>query len=327
MERSYVSVEKVRTEYDNYRIPVLVATGEGALVAAYECRKWESDWAEIDLKVIRSLDGGKTFSEVLRIPGEGKTVNNPVLFADGRRVHLLYCINYRDVFYRRSEDGGATFGEARRITEVFDRYPHTVVATGPSHGLVKDGALLTPAWLALNPEDLKAHHPSFLTTLASPDGGETWQVGERIGDGVFDNPSEACAALTAKGEVLLTIRNETGGGAHNLRGFAESADGCSAWHSVGFGASMPDVICQGSMIGDGEFLYHTNCVGEGRTCLTLKRSRDRFETWNAVTVDQVGGYSDIALMDGAAYVLYEKNPHEGGLWLARIPLEEFEECK
>ena len=34
MERSYVSVEKVRTEYDNYRIPVLVATGEGALVEA-----------------------------------------------------------------------------------------------------------------------------------------------------------------------------------------------------------------------------------------------------------------------------------------------------
>ena len=31
-------------------------------------------------------------------------------------------------------------------------------------------------------------------------------------------------------------------------------------------------------------------------------------------------------MGGVAYVLYEQNPHEGGLWLARIPLEEFDKA-
>ena len=324
MERSFVSVEQVRTEYDNYRIPVLIATEAGALLAAYECRKWASDWAEIDIKVTFSSDGGESFSEVLRIGGEGETVNNPVLIADGGRVHLLYCVNYRRVFYRRSEDGGRTFGEAREITAAFDKYPHTVVATGPCHGVAKGGALFTPAWLALNSTDPKAHHPSFLTTLFSPDGGETWEAGERIGEGVFADPSEACAALTAEGEYLLSIRNETGGGAHNFRGFAKSADGRHSWREVGFTETMPDVICQGSMIGDGEVLYHTNCTGQGRTCLTLKRSRDEFQTYQSVLVDRVGGYSDIALMGDAAYILYEKNPGEGGLWLARIPLEEFD---
>jgi hypothetical protein len=80
------------------------------------------------------------------------------------------------------------------------------------------------------------------------------------------------------------------------------------------------------MIGDGEYLYHTNCTGQGRTHLTLKRSRDEFRTYQSVLVDRVGGYSDIALMGGAAYILYEKNPNEGGLWLARIPLGELDKA-
>ena len=324
MERSYVSVERIQTEYDNYRIPVLVATEKGALVAAYECRKWASDWAEIDLKVIYSEDGGDSFREVLRIRGEGNTVNNPVLIAEGERVHLLYCINYRRVFYRRSTDGGKSFSPAREITAVFDKYPHTVVATGPVHGVARGEALLTPAWLALNEKDEKAHHPSFLTTLCSPDGGETWEVGDRIGDGVFLNASEASAALTEEGECLLSIRNETGGVAQNFRGFAKSRDGKSDWREVGFRETMPDVICQGSMISEDGALYHTNCVGEGRTRLTLKRSRDGFKTYESLLVDPVGGYSDIAITGGVAYILYEQNPHEGGLWLARIPLAEFD---
>ena len=326
MERSYVSVERIQTEYDNYRIPVLVATEKGALVAAYECRKWASDWAEIDLKVIYSEDGGDSFREVLRIRGEGNTVNNPVLIAEGTRVHLLYCVNYRRVFYRRSTDGGRSFSSPREITAAFDKYPHTVVATGPAHGVARDGTLLTPAWLALNEKDEKAHHPSFLTILFSPDGGETWEVGDRIGDGVFLDASEAVAAVTGAGEYLLSIRNETGGGAHNFRGFAKSGDGKTDWREVGFKTAMPDVICQGSMIADGGWLYHTNCTGEGRTSLTLKRSRDEFLTHESLLVDAVGGYSDLAIMGDWVYILYEQNPHEGGLWLARIPLTEFDQA-
>ena len=43
-------------------------------------------------------------------------------------------------------------------------------------------------------------------------------------------------------------------------------------------------------------------------------------------VDAVGGYSDLAIMGDWVYILYEQNPHEGGLWLARIPLAEFDQA-
>ena len=83
-------VEKANTEYLVYRIPGLVRTAKKTLLYCCECRKNSaSDWAQIDLKVARSTDDGKTWETVLMIPGNGDTLNNPVLIAHGETVHFL----------------------------------------------------------------------------------------------------------------------------------------------------------------------------------------------------------------------------------------------
>jgi hypothetical protein len=61
-----------------------VATGKGTLLRYCECRKTASDWAEIDIKISRSGDGGATWDTVLMIEGVAKYSWHPFeLFLDG----------------------------------------------------------------------------------------------------------------------------------------------------------------------------------------------------------------------------------------------------
>src|SRR4051812_49114354 len=110
--------------YALYRIPALVATKKGTLLAFCEARKHaRSDWGHIDLLQRRSDDGGKTFSDPVKVaildgkfdrtpaaarqklgvPGE-TTINTPAPIAcrDGT-VHFLYCVEYARCFHRRSD--------------------------------------------------------------------------------------------------------------------------------------------------------------------------------------------------------------------------------
>ena len=98
-----------------YRIPGIICTENGTLITYCEQRKSLDDWSEINIISKISKDAGKTWSEdVVIVDGisEGKTVNNPVMIADGSMVHLLYEVEYAleekggGLYYCRSEDGG-----------------------------------------------------------------------------------------------------------------------------------------------------------------------------------------------------------------------------
>ena len=314
-------LEQVCTDYRAYRIPGLIFTEKGTLLAYYECRKeTTSDWSSIDLKVMRSADGGDTWQTVWIVDGGADTLNNPVMIADGETVHFLYCKNYKEVFYCKSIDDGRSFSEPRQITDLDEGLtrPHTVVALGPGHGIAHEGRLLIPVWFANNPEDPTAHQPSWITTICSEDGGASWRVGEIIGEDLFVNPSECALAVTGDGKILNSIRNEN---PEFLRGLAMSEDGLRDWQSVHLTETLPDPICQGSMASLGDTLYHVNCDSQDpkkRTMLTLRVSRDCFKTTQSVLVDELGGYADVAVSEDWIYILYERNVKEDGLYFTKI---------
>lgn len=315
-------IEKANTQYSTYRIPVLAKTKQAGLLACYECRKDYSDWAEIDLKIIKSGDGGETWETVSIIKGQGNTLNNPVFIVKDATVHFLFCKNYKNIYHCKSIDGGTTFSEPQDISASFGEngLTYTVIAIGPGHGIVHKRNLLIPVWFAYNPNDPHEHHPSFITTLYSKNDGESWQIGEIIGKDFFLNPSECALSVDKEDKIIISIRNENGDHFHSFRGFAESDTGYSDWKNVVLRENMRDWICQGSMFSQNGTLYHVNCVGEARTQLTLKISQDVFETYQSVLVDEVGGYSDIVVNDGIAYILYERNPREDGLYFKKIVL-------
>ena len=298
-------VEKAMGEYTDFRIPGLVVTERGTLLRYCECRRSRSDWAEIDIKINRSDDGGKTWKQVLLLQSGGNTLNNPVMFVDGGQLVFLYCKNYKEIWKCVSIDDGKSFGECERVDFEGDvDFFYNVVAVGPGHGIVHNGRLIVPVWFAYNREKEKSHHPSLIATLFSEDRGKSWRVGEILFKESLKNPSECALAVTAENEVLISIRHE---GEQRTRALAKSKDGISGWRELRFEKGLADPICMGSMTHQNGRIYHANCDSvQGRTDLTVKISDDCFRSFQSLPISELGGYSDLAVWGDKLFVLYEK---------------------
>ncbi len=298
-------VEKAVADYTDFRIPGIVVTERGTLLRYCECRRSFSDWADIDIKVSRSTDEGKTWENVLLIKSNGNTLNNPVMFVNGEQLVFLYCKNYKEIWKCVSTDDGKSFGKTERVNfESGVDFFYNVVAVGPGHGIVHNGRLIVPVWFAYNQENEKSHRPSFISTFFSDDSGESWKVGEIIFKDELKNPSECALAVTAENEFLISIRHE---GEIRTRGLAKSADGISSWRELHFEENLPDPTCMGSMTHCNGRIYHSNCDSAcERRNLTVKISNDCFKTSHNIYVSDVGGYSDIAIWEDKLFILYEK---------------------
>jgi sialidase-1 len=257
--------------YASYRIPCLLATPKGTLVACCEARQTRGDWGPIDILLRTSDDGGKTWTaprKVADVQGPHRknpvalaqkladpnavTQNNPLLVADAKTgaVHLLFCHEYMRCFYRKSDDDGRTFSPAVEITSAFEpfrrHYDFKVLATGPGHGIqLASGRLVVPVWLSTGTGG-HAHRPSVVTTITSDDHGATWQCGQVVA-GETDplvNPSEAQAIELTDGRVLLNMRSES---PPNRRAVATSPDGVTNWTRPVFDDALVEPVCMASL--------------------------------------------------------------------------------
>ncbi len=234
--------------YHNYRVPGILCTPGGVILASAEARRGGGgDWDGSDILLRRSLDGGRTWLPPQRIVAQDDfgpgPLSNCVMMADSgddadsSAVHLLFCHGYARVFHMRSMDDGKTFSAPREITPMLGdfrmRYPWRVIAAGPGHGIqLESGRLLTPVWMSDGssgefPGHL-GHRPSVVATLYSDDRGETWQCGDILArtDARTVNPSETAAVQLDDGRVLCNIRSES---PHNRRLIAISPDGIRGW--------------------------------------------------------------------------------------------------
>jgi sialidase-1 len=143
--------------YHSYRIPALVVTKKGTLLAFCEARKNSSrDDGDIDLVVRRSADGGGTWSALALVYEEGGdapiTIGNPSPVQDRRTgvIHLLFTRNNQPVFSKHSRDEGATWSDPVELTGVlrgFD-FAWARVGAGPGHAIqLRSGRLIVPVWL------------------------------------------------------------------------------------------------------------------------------------------------------------------------------------
>jgi len=267
--------------YALYRIPGIVVTTKGTLLAYCEARheplkKGGADWARIDVLVRRSVDGGKTWGppkvlvtppndfplnsaaleQGLDRPGD-VTVNNAAAIVDRLTgsIHFLYCIEYARCYYVRSDDDGVTFTEPVDITETFEafrpEYDWKVLATGPGHGIqLSAGRLLVPVWLSTGTGG-GAHRPSVVSVVYSDDHGRTWRRGEVVVAAPdLRNPSETVAVELADGRVMLNIRHETfiRETRQRLRAVSISPDGVTGWSPVRFDKQLPESVCMASIL-------------------------------------------------------------------------------
>lgn len=326
--------------YALYRIPGIVVTSRGTVLAYCEARKTgKSDWDAIDILLRRSTDGGKTWGprqSLADVPGpkaknpvavaqklgDANTVtyNNPVAFADrSGDVHLLFCLEYCRCFYLRSTDDGVTWTKPVEITATFDKfrseYDWKVLATGPGHGIqLKSGRLLIPVWLSTGTGG-HAHRPSVTSTIYSDDQGKTWHRGEIAvpNTATWINPNETSAVELSDGRVMLNVRSESKA---RRRLVVTSADGAIKWSEPRFDEALLEPVCMASILrlpglspaGKWRIVF-SNPHADGRRNLSLKLSEDDGETWSVnKTLDAgFGAYSDLAVLpDGTLLCFYER---------------------
>jgi sialidase-1 len=329
--------------YTLYRIPGIVATPPGTLMAYCEARKGSGDdWSAIDILMRRSTDGGKTWEQPRKLvdPGDrvpknpvalrqksGKegdvTVNNPVAIIDRKSgiVHFLYCIEYARCYWMHSEDDGKTFSQPIDITGTFEKfqpeYAWKVLATGPGHGIqLHNGRLVVPVWLSTGTVG-HGHRPSSVSVIYSDDHGRTWNRGEIVAaDPKPLNPSETVVVQLQDGRVLFNIRHEA---EPHRRAISISPNGATGWSPLRYDDQLPEPICMASIIRYSEqpaqsknrilFANPHNPDNRQRKNLTIKLSYDEAKTWPvAKTLEPgVSGYSDLAAgPDGTIYCFYER---------------------
>lgn len=312
--------------YKTYRIPALVVTRKGTLLAFCAARKDFSDWAEINIALRRSTDGGKTWEPARIIAAQGEsTVDNPTPIVDKNgTIHFLYQVNYAHVYYIHSDDDGKTFTKPVDLTPVVDKFRSewnwTVVAPGPGHAIqLKNGRLLVPVWMSTS----HTHRPSVVSTIYSDDHGKTWDRGAIVPP-TIRNMGEGVVLELSDGRVMLNMRNED---ITHRRAIAYSPDGTTGWTKPVFQEQLYEPVCFASSI---------RFSGKGRGCkscilfanpynqittafipqyemrprdnLTVRLSCDEGKTWPSMRLLEGGrtGYNDLAIgKDGSIYCLYE----------------------
>ncbi len=329
--------------YALYRIPGIVVTKRGSLLAYAEARKsLRGDWGPIDIVLRRSTDRGATWSPmkvIAQVEGPKSknpvalaqnlanpsdvTYNNPVAIADQKSgaVHFLFCLEYMRAFYMRSDDDGQSFSMATEITSTFDafrpEYVWKVLATGPGHGVqLRNGRLLVPIWLSTGTGG-HAHRPSVSSTIVSDDNGKTWKRGAiavpDTADFVF--PNETTATQLSDGRVMLNVRTET---KSHRRTVVTSPDGSSRWSPPKFDNALLEPICFGSLISLGgkrlafanpDNLEKTGAPAEpgknrDRKNLTVQFSNDDGASWQRKLVIEEGWSGYSDLAHGKDKTIY-----------------------
>lgn len=307
--------------YHTFRIPSLVVTTRGTLLAIAEGRRnSQHDTGDIDLVLRRSRDNGHTFDDLrVAVAGGGNVAGNPapVVDASTGRIWLWFCRNNADgpetlicagkaprtVWLTSSDDDGQTWAEPKEMTADVKLPEWTWYGTGPGHALqLASGRLLIPSYHVIGQNFDRATDPYISHAILSDDHGQTW----RLGGAAQPGTNECMAAQLADGRVYLNERNYLG---ENRRAFAMSHDEGESFDAFGWHDELIDPICQAAVLSaGGDRLIFSNAASRARERLTLRTSANGGQTWSRGQVlrDGRAAYSDLCeLPDGTLGCLYE----------------------
>ncbi|MFA5189505.1 MAG: sialidase family protein [Verrucomicrobiia bacterium] len=334
--------------YHTYRIPALLVTRRGSLLAFTEGRKFSpSDTGDIDMQVKRSTDNGATWSAAQTIWDDGPNVCGnpcPVVDRDTGTIWLLMTWNRGDdpesgivtqtsrdtrrVFVTSSTDDGLTWAKAQEITADVKQTNWTWYATGPGAGIQMEhgpykGRLVIPC------DHIEAGTGRYYShVIYSDDHGQSWKLGGRTPQ---DKVNECEVVELSGGRLLLNMRNYDK--TQRARQQAISGDGGATWAGQRHVPELVEPICQASIRryswpGDGHksVILFSNPASVKRKKMTVRASFDEGQTWpvSRLLDPRPSAYSCVAVLpDDTIGVFYEtgdKHAYEAAVF-ARFNLD------
>jgi len=336
--------------YQAYRIPSVIATSKGTLLAFAEARRTGAgDAGDIDLVVRRSHDDGDSWSPMQIVGDNGpNTFGNPCPVVDRNTgsIWLLTTQNRgtdrekdiiagtsgasRTVWAMKSEDDGVTWSTPSEITSSVKRPDWTWYATGPGIGIqTMSGRLVVPANHA---EAGSGVHRSHL--LFSDDGGRSWRLGASSEAGT----NESQVVELTDGRLMLNMRNHPAK-PENFRMIATSADGGETLSVAFADRALIEPPAQASILRmssarttDRSRLLFANPASTKRERLTVRLSYDDGKSWTLAHVvhDGPAAYSSLVVLRNRSIgLLFERgarSPYER-ITFARFTLEWLSEGK
>lgn len=317
--------------YHTYRIPALIETRTGKVLAFAEGRKrGKGDAGDIDTVLKVSRDQGSTWGPLQKVWDDGpNTCGNPCVVQDASTgtLWLLQTWNLgtdpepriiagtsadtRRVFVLKSGDDGLTWSAPREITTQVKRTNWTWYATGPGAGIQlrqgqHAGRLVIPC------DHIEAGTRRYFShVIFSDDHGETWKLG---GTTPRDEVNECEVVELADGSLRLNMRSYDP--SRRARQTAISRDGGASWEDQRLVPALPDPICQATIRRwswpsagvPGVVLFANAASTNRRERLTLRASLDEGESWSHSRVVEPGpsAYSSLAVFhDGSIGLLHE----------------------
>jgi sialidase-1 len=299
-----------------YRIPGLVTTNNGTLIAVYDIRRNSSTdlQGDIDVGMSRSIDGGQSWEKMKVIMDLGEWgglseeengIGDPSVLVD-KQTNTIWVAgiwahghkNRRNwteskpgldpsqtsqLMLVNSTDDGKTWNDPVNITTQVKKEEWPLLLQGPGKGItLSDGTLVFPA-------QYKDHdHIPHSTIIWSKDHGITWN----IGTGAKSNTTESQVIELDNGDLMLNMRdnrNREDKSDLNGRSVAISSDLGKTWvednKSKGV---LIEPVCMASIIKD-NFEINNNSLNlvlfsnpaskYQRENISIRLSFDDGQTW------------------------------------------------
>jgi sialidase-1 len=317
--------------YHTYRIPALIRTGKGTLLAFCEGRKaGRADDGDIDLVARSSTDDGKTWAPQQRVYEEGSdnpiTIGNPCPVVDQNTGAILlpFCRNNKGVFVISSTDDGRTWSTPREVTADVKKADWGWYATGPGVGIQLQrgphkGRLIIPCDHSESIDGKRVMHSHI---FFSDDHGQSW----KLGGTVAPHTDECQVVELGDGELLINMRNYWGRDGkrperHGMRAIARSRDGGQTWSTPEFDATLVEPLCQASLLALSDsanakksvLVFSNPASRDARRKLTIRQSFDDGKTWPAGREIYAGSaaYSCLVpIADDRVGVLFERDDYQ-----------------
>lgn len=305
-----------------YRIPALICTEKGTLLAFSEGRRTgAADGVPTDIVLKRSPHGqdGRSSSwlpmQTLIRSSHGEAYMNPVPMIDRRDGTIYLLFNYypapyvdqpAEIWLLKSKDDGASWTGPVNVTAGTGKHE-----LGPGDGIqFRSGRLMAPVYDGV---------------VFSDDHGNTWKSGGKVPGEV----SETQVVDLVDGALMFSRRGRPN------RLVTESRDGGRTWAQLKPDPHLPDADCQGSLIRftrrdhgflKNRLLFANPVAGldpktiqdsdpRGRFNITVRMSYDEGKTWPVAKLIRrgPGAYSSMTILpDGSIGILYETGDSANG---------------